>query len=482
MVNGFFPKGGGLTLSAQRRTTSIWTVGQPGTGKSRAIASWVMNDIRNGRGVAVFDPHQDLFRHIARASALLAEQDYELASKVVLVDPLDDTWAVGFNPLQVFAGMSAERLAVFFTDVAFKIWRIEPSDAPRMNWLMVHTFAALAELGLTLVELPLFLRDHEWRGRVMARIQNPEVKDYFLKEFPTSERLRQEWTQSTLNKMGQFVMDPDIKLILGQRQSTINFRDLMDNQKILLVNLPKGELGTEQSQLLGAFLLGMIQQAALSRTDMPINKRKPFYLYLDEFQNYTTDHIQEILSESRKYGLSLILAHQYLEQLPQDLRQAVMNTYGTLVCFRVGYQDAVQLTREAFTPDLPPARRTRWSWERKGQIPVLTPKREYGSLEAEWERLIRELTTLPPRFFWARQKGVGRALKQWTMNTPDPNCPPALLDSLITLSGVRYASRKNNIRRELLNERPRLLAELAGGHPPDEAIMADSGLPPKWSD
>lgn len=307
MVNGFFPKGGGLTLGKNRRTTSIWTVGQPGTGKSRAIASWVMEDIKNGRGVAVFDPHQDLYRHIARAAALLAERDDELARKVVLVDPMDDTWAVGVNPLQVFAGMSAERLAVFFTDVAFKIWKIEPSDAPRMNWLMIHTFAALAELGLTLVELPLFLRDHEWRGRVMERIQNPEVKDYFLKEFPTSERLRQEWTQSTLNKMGQFVMDPDIRLILGQPQSTINFRDLMDSQKILLVNLPKGELGTEQSQLFGAFLLGMIQQAALSRADSV--ERPPFFLYLDEFQNYTTDHIQEILSESRKYGLSLILAH-----------------------------------------------------------------------------------------------------------------------------------------------------------------------------
>ena len=193
----------------------MWVLGQPGTGKSRALGKWITSDIDSGYGVGFIDPHEDTYDLVLKRTAILSQDDFSIAERVVIIDPFDKNWAVGFNPLQLFKNSTPERIAKFFTDVTMKIWKIDSSQAPRMSWLMAHTFLALAELGLTLVELPKFLRDGEWRNKVLEHIQNDEVRDYFLEEFPTNERLRQEWTQSTLNKMGQFVMDPALKLILG---------------------------------------------------------------------------------------------------------------------------------------------------------------------------------------------------------------------------------------------------------------------------
>jgi hypothetical protein len=244
----------GIALFPHQRTRTLWVLGQPGTGKSRALAKWITSDIESGYGIGFIDPHEDTYDLVLKKTAILYQHDSSLAERVVVIDPLNKDWAVGFNPLQLFANSTPERIAKFFTDVTMKIWKIDSSQAPRMSWLMAHTFLALAELGLTLVELPKFLRDGDWRNKVIRQLQNDEVQEYFLNEFPTNERLRQEWTQSTLNKMGQFVMDPAIKLILGQRESTVDFRKIMDKQGILLVNLSKGRLGVENSQLLGAFI------------------------------------------------------------------------------------------------------------------------------------------------------------------------------------------------------------------------------------
>lgn len=478
----FLRKWLGLALDEADRTTALWAVGQPGVGKSWAIASWASDDIRAGRGVGVFDPHQDLFRHVLKRTAILAAGDEALAKRVVIVNPLDPDWAVGINPLQLYGEKTPERIAAFFTGVALKIWGFTATEAPRMTRLMTHTFMALAELGLTLVELPLFLSDGRWRQRVVERVNNPAVKGYFLNEFPANERLRQEWTQSTLNKIGQLVLDPDLRLILGQRKNTVDFRDLMDRRRILLVNLPKGVMGTENSQLLGAFLLGMIQQAALSRADLPSGARSTFYLYLDEFQNYTTDHIQEILSESRKYGLSLILAHQYLGQLPQDLKAAVKNAFGTLACFRVGYQDAAELAREVFSPNLEPSGGGGWRLQWWGRVPLVLPQGGQSSLPADWERHVQELTGLKTREFWVRQKGGSAALKQRSRELAPPICSAGTLGALVTLSGHHYARRKEAVRRELTRARPRLLAELAGDQPPANLAEGNQGIPPLWGE
>ena len=467
----------GIALTPNQRTKTLWVLGQPGTGKSRGLAKWMTSDIESGYGVGFIDPHEDTYELVLKNTAILSQHDYSVAERLVVIDPLDKNWAVGFNPLQLFENSTPERIAKFFTDVTTKIWKIDSSQAPRMSWLMAHTFLALAELGLTLVELPKFLRDSEWRNKVLEHVQNEEVKDYFLEEFPTNERLRQEWTQSTLNKMGQFVMDPAIRLILGQRKSTVDFRKIMDNQGILLVNLSKGRLGVENSQLLGAFIVGQIQQAALSRVDSKF--RPEFYLYLDEFQNYTTDHIQEILSESRKYNLSLVISHQYLAQLHDEQRDAVMNTYGTMACFRIGYQDADVIVREIFQPDIPPIIRSRWQFHRIGRLPLWLQHREYGSLGDEWERSIRELTNLKHREFWTSINDFRTPVKQRTLDMPEPVCQHGLVETLVDISGTRHARRKADVQKELLVERPRYLERLARGKNSNDSFsQKQSGI---WS-
>ena len=228
---------------------------------------------------------------------------------------------------------------------------------------------------------------------------------------------------------------------------------------MLLVNLPKGQLGTENSQLLGAFLAGQIQQAALSRADTAHGP--PFYLYLDEFQNYTTDHIQEILSESRKYNLSLVLAHQYLAQLPPEQKDAVMNTAGTLACFRVGHQDAEELAKDIFQPNVDAVRRRRWKLGKWGPLPLPLPQNQFRTLSAEWERTTRELTTLQLCEFWVKQRGENEPIKQYSLDMPDPEGDPETLQKLVHMSGAPYGRLKEAVQRELDQERPHLLARLS---------------------
>lgn len=320
-----------IQLSSKERSTHTYVIGQPGSGKSRAIESWVMQDIKAGRAVGVIDPHGDLYNNL-----LTRLTDYpQLWKKIVLFDPLDEKWVVGFNPLDAVTDLPNERLAIYMTDIVIKVWKIQPEQAPRMVWLLTNTFLALSSSGLSILELPRFLSDPEFRIAMMPKVGSEVVRNYFLNEYPQKHSNAMQWSAPILNKLGNLIFDPQIRTIFTGK-STINFRHIMDSGKILLVNLPKGIIGEELSSLLAAFIVAMIQKAALSRAST--HNRQSFYLYLDEFQNYTTDNIKDILSESRKYSLSLTLAHQYLDQLSSDLRSAVFNTIGTIVCFRVGYK------------------------------------------------------------------------------------------------------------------------------------------------
>jgi DNA helicase HerA-like ATPase len=326
-------------MTPKQRSTHIHIAGKPGTGKSRMIESMVIQDVNAGHGVGFIDPHGDLFRNLLFR---LATKE-EVWDRVVIIDPLDPEWTIGFNPLAKNYNLTEERQALYLTDVGMKIWGISPTSAPRMVWLMSNSFLALSSLGLTLLDLPRFLMDVEYRERLVPRIGNQQAKQFFMHEFPKSERAIHQWVTPVLNKIGGLIFDPELRLIFSS-PTTLNMRRVIDEQLILLVNLPKGILGEGASALTAAFIVALLQKAALSRTDVHV--RKPFYLYLDEFQNYTTDNIKDILAESRKYALSLILAHQYLDQLSSDLQSAVLNTSGTLISFQVGYHDALKLAKE----------------------------------------------------------------------------------------------------------------------------------------
>jgi hypothetical protein len=427
-------------LTPRQRTTHSYVIGQPGTGKSRAFESWIMQDIAAGRGVGVIDPHGDLFNNLL---GRLADKP-ELWERVVIFDPLDPKWVVGFNPLEPIPNLSQERVALYMTDVAIKIWHLTPANAPRMVWLLTNSFLALSNLGLSLLDLSRFLVDTEYRESLLPRLSHEAAKRYFTDEFPRSEAGVHQWVTPVLNKLGGLIFDPDMRLIFAG-QSTINFRQIMDQQKVLLVNVPKGVLGEGTSALLAAFIVAHMQKAALSRATT--SRRPPFYLYLDEFQNYTTDNIKDILSESRKYALSLTLAHQYLDQLPGDIRSAVLNTTGTIISFRVGYGDATRLAKEIFpAPDfiqsINPAIRLRTS----GNIPfpIINPRVE----KAGWDGLARALANLKPRQFWMRRRGSYKPIKQVTFDMPNIDMTPSGLEKIRNLrdySGECFARPKVTI-------------------------------------
>jgi hypothetical protein len=435
-----------IQLSSKDRSTHTYVIGQPGSGKSRAIESWVMQDIKAGRAVGVIDPHGDLYNNLlARLAA-----DPLLWEKIVLFDPLDEKWVVGFNPLDAVTDLPKERLAIYMTDIVIKVWKIQPEHAPRMVWLLTNTFLALSSTGLTIVDLPRFLTDPEFRKEQLPRVRSNVVRSYFLNEYPQKQSSAMQWAAPILNKLGNLIFDPQIRAIFTGK-STINFRHIMDNGKILLIHLPKGIMGEELSSLLAAFIVAMIQKAALSRAST--NKRQPFYLYLDEFQNYTTNNIKDILSESRKYSLSMTMAHQYLDQLSFDLRSAVLNTIGTMVCFRVGYKDASTLVKEMFpSPEHIQSRGQELRLRSVNSIllPMVIPKIQ----STNWDMLTRELVNLHMREFWFTKRGLNQPIKQYTFDMPDPILTAELkrrIQMLRDCSGEKYARLRSGLKSEETN-------------------------------
>jgi len=221
---------------------------------------------------------------------------------------------------------------------------------PRLEHILRNSIMALLENPTsTLLDMPKLLTDKEYRMIVVASITNQQVREFWLFEFEKySARFRSEAISPILNKIGQFLTSIPLRNIVGQKENTFDLRKIMDEGKILIVNLSKGKIGEDNSSLLGAMMIAKIQQAAMSRANIPEEKRKPFYLYVDEFHNFLTLSFADILSESRKYGLSLVLAHQYIEQLDEKIRAAVFGNVGTLISFRVGAEDAKYLSREFY--------------------------------------------------------------------------------------------------------------------------------------
>ncbi|MEM0172466.1 MAG: TraM recognition domain-containing protein [Thermoproteota archaeon] len=217
----------------------------------------------------------------------------------------------------------------------------------RMEDLLRNTLIALIEAGLTLIDLPRFLIDEDFRENVLERAQHPIAKKYFERFNSLAERTRGEWMEPTLNKVNAFLSDNRIREMFSFEKSSFNFREMMDNKKILLIKLDRGRL-KENGDLIGSLLMTKIRMAAFSRSNIPKEKRVPFYLYIDEFQNFATKEFIDTLSEARKYGLSLIMAHQNLSQLPKDLQDSILTNCGIQCYFKVARRDAERLAKEAF--------------------------------------------------------------------------------------------------------------------------------------
>ena len=337
-------------LPDRERLKHLYVLGATGAGKSKLIESFIRQDILAGRGFAVVDPHGDLSQNILRylASIIAASQDrlslFEyLSNKLVLIEPFNQAGFVGFNPLEA-KGASPFSLSIELIRIFRKIWQ-GVYWGPRMEDLFRSTLITLSENGLTLLEARLLLTDAAFREKMVQKLTHEEVKDYWLYRYnPLSEGMKSMFREPVLNRISVFTTDPNIRLMVGQSKSTIDFRRIMDEGKWLIINLSKGQM-RENIYLLGGLLIAKLKMAAMTRVDLLELRRSLFTAYIDEFQNFGED-FESILPEARKYGLGLCLAHQNLEQIDKGLRASILGNATTQIFFRLGYRDASYLSSE----------------------------------------------------------------------------------------------------------------------------------------
>ena len=325
------------------RSRHLYVVGKSGTGKSKLLELLIATDIKEGKGVCVLDPHGDL------VDAVIKHVPKERIKDVVYFNPMDTEFPIAFNPMEAVTPELKLRVTIGFIEIFKKLFGA--NWTPRLEHVLRQTTLALLDSkGTTVFSILKMLSDKNYRQKIVAKIEDAVVKNFWVNEFAAwSEKFDNEAITPLLNKVGQLVSTNLIRNIIGQPFNTFNIRQVMDNQKIMLVKLNKGLLGEENAALLGAMMITKIKQAALETADTAEEDRKTFYLYCDEFQYFATDTFAEILSEARKYRLSLTVAHQYMGQLIDKVRTTIFGNIGTIISFRVGAEDAGVLEQE-FTP------------------------------------------------------------------------------------------------------------------------------------
>ncbi|KND47906.1 MAG: hypothetical protein AB199_04080 [Parcubacteria bacterium C7867-004] len=333
-------------IKAKDRSRHMYVIGKTGMGKSTMLENMAIQDIRNGEGMAFIDPHG------SAVEKLLDFIPPERIKDVVYFAPFDLAQPIAFNVMED-VGYDKRHLVVSGLMATFKkIW-VDAWSA-RMEYILSNTLLALLEYpDSTLLGVNRMYTDKNYRKKVVENVKDPVVKDFWTKEFANyGDRYTQEATPAIQNKIGQFTSNPLIRNIIGQPHSTFDIRDLMDSRKILLVNLSKGLVGDTNMQLLGSMITTRIFLGAMSRANLPAHelaKAPSFYFYVDEFQNFANESFSEILSEARKYQLNLIIAHQYVAQMEEEVQAAVFGNVGTTVSFRVGPLDA-ELLEKVFMP------------------------------------------------------------------------------------------------------------------------------------
>jgi len=330
------------------RRQHMYVIGKTGVGKTAFLKNMALQDINNGQGLAIIDPHGEFVEEV------LDNIPPHRVNDVVYFNPADMEYPVSFNIMDVkdpkYKHLIASGLIGIFTKIWANVW------SARMEYILANCILALLDTpGTTLLGIPRMLVDRDYRQKIINNLKDPVVKSFWINEYEEWEsRYRNEAIAPVQNKVGQFLNVSFVRNIVGQANNTIDIDEIMNNQKILLVNVSKGRIGEDNAAILGAMLITKIQLAAMERVRIPEDERKDFYLYVDEFQNFATDSFVNILSEARKYRLDLIIAHQYIGQLVTDtstaVRDAVFGNVGTMISFRVGAADAEFLELE-FTPE-----------------------------------------------------------------------------------------------------------------------------------
>ena len=325
------------------RMQHCYVIGKSGGGKSKLLLNMIKDDIMEGRGVIVVDPHGEL------ADETMSIVPPSRIKDTIIFDPSDREFPIAFNLLEEvgedFKGMVASGFVGIFKKIFGYSW------GPRLEHILRNTVLALLDHpDSTMLSIPRMLTERSFRDEVIDHIKDPVIADFWVNEFGSMDnKFQTEAVSPILNKVGQFLSTPTIRNIVGQKRSAINIRQVMDQQKILIVNLSRGKIGEDNAALMGAMMITKVQLAAMSRADVVASERPACFLYVDEFQNFATESFAVILSEARKYGLGLTLAHQYIAQMSEEVRDAVFGNVGTIISFRVGATDAEYLVKE-YTP------------------------------------------------------------------------------------------------------------------------------------
>ncbi|MDD5290475.1 MAG: type IV secretion system DNA-binding domain-containing protein, partial [Patescibacteria group bacterium] len=332
----------GIKIDDRRK--HMYAIGKTGMGKTVMLENMAIDDIRAGRGLAFIDPHGE------SAQRLLSFVPKERLDDIIYFCPPDLKFPIAFNPLEAISEEHHHLVASSILEIFKKIW--PDVWSARMEYILNNCLMALLEYpDSTLLDIMRLLTDNDFRKRLVDNLKDPVVKNFWVNEYARyNERFQTEAIAPIQNKVGQFLTNPLIRNIIGQKKSSFDVRKAMDEGKILIVNISKGLMGESNSALLGAMLVTKIEQAALSRADVPESQRRDFFLYVDEFQTFATESFANILSEARKYHLSLIISHQYIAQLPEPVKFAIFGNVGTFVVFRVGAEDAEWLEKE-FEPE-----------------------------------------------------------------------------------------------------------------------------------
>lgn len=326
------------------RRAHMYVIGKTGTGKSTLLATLLKQDMEEGRGVALLDPHGDLVERVREWIPESRKGD------LVYFNVPDSTRVLGFNPLETVPPLNRPLAASGLIEVFKKNWA--DSWGPRLEYILRNALLTLLDQPeATLADVLRLFNDPSYRKNAAMRCWNPQVREFWLNEFENYPKtFRLEAIAPIQNKVGAFLSNPLLRNILVQPRSSFDLRRIMDEGKILLVNLAKGRIGEDTAGLLGSLLVSRIGLAGLSRADTLEDNRRDFHVYLDEFQNFTTLSLATMLSELRKYRVNLVLSHQYLSQVDPQVRDAILGNAGTIVSFRLGVTDAEILARE-FHPE-----------------------------------------------------------------------------------------------------------------------------------
>lgn len=399
------------------RRQHMYIIGKTGTGKSALAGNLIVQDIINGEGVCVVDPHGELVEGILKQIPRSRQKD------IIYFNPADTDYHIGFNVLELpdpkYKHLVASGLMGIFTKMWANVW------SARMEYILNNAILALLDTpNTTLLGIPRLLTDKAYRQKIIGNLKDPVVKAFWVSEFEEwQDKFRNEAIAPIQNKVGQFLSTSLIRNVVGQARSTIDIFDLMNEGKIFLVNVSKGRIGEDNSSLLGSMLITKIQLSAMERVRVPEDERRDFYLYVDEFQNFATDSFAGVLSEARKYRLNIIIAHQYIGQLVEDsstrVRDAVFGNVGTMIVFRIGAADA-----------------------------------EFLENEFEPEFVIQDIVNLPNYHIYIKLMVNGVATRPFSALTLPPfklNEEVMTVEEVVELSRKNYARKSEDVEREIMS-------------------------------